>query len=75
MDNVNAIETLATLAGAQRTGVRKNAAFDMAFYYLERRISLFRNLPLKSRGQSTLGTRLCETGQTAGAANHCPHVA
>jgi len=34
MDNVNAIETLAALAGVQGTGVQKNAAFDMAFITL-----------------------------------------
>jgi hypothetical protein len=31
MDNVNAIEILATLAGVQGTGVAKNTAFDVAF--------------------------------------------
>ena len=35
MDSANAIDTLATLAGAQRTGVEKNAAFDMAFITLK----------------------------------------
>jgi hypothetical protein len=34
MDSLNATETLATVAGAERTGVQKNAAFDMAFIAL-----------------------------------------
>ena len=74
MDNANAIDILAALA-VQGTGVQKNTAFDMAFYYLERLISLLSNLPLKSLDQLTLGARRREIGQTEGAANRRPHVA
>jgi hypothetical protein len=45
-------------AAVQGTDVQKEVAFDLAFYYLERRISLFRNLPLKSLDQLTLNARL-----------------
>jgi len=34
MDNMNAIESLAALAGVQGTGVQKNVAFDVAFITL-----------------------------------------
>jgi arsenate reductase len=50
------------------TDVQKLAAFEMAFYYLEKRISVFRNLPIKSLDALTLGARLHDIGQTAGAA-------
>src|SRR6202795_4135306 len=53
-------------AAVEGTDIQKEAAFDMAFYYLERRISLFRNLPLKSLDQLTLGARLRGIGQTEG---------
>ncbi|HEX3497394.1 MAG TPA: hypothetical protein VHT02_09550 [Methylocella sp.] len=74
MDSVNSIAALATLARAtdrrqEKCGVR------YGFYCPERLISLFANLPLKSLGQMMPGARLRETGQTAGAANHRPHVA
>jgi arsenate reductase len=54
-------------AAVEGTDVQKLAAFEMAFYYLERRISLFRNLPIKSLDQLTLGTRLHDIGRTEGA--------
>lgn len=54
-------------AAVQGTNIRKETAFDLAFYYLERRISLFRNLPLKSLDQLTLSARLRGIGQTEGA--------
>jgi protein-tyrosine-phosphatase len=57
------IEDPATVQG---TDVQKEVAFDLAFYYLERRISLFRNLPLKSLDQLTLSARLRGIGQTEG---------
>ncbi|MGH6846161.1 MAG: hypothetical protein ACREC0_01610 [Methylocella sp.] len=48
-------------------------------YYFETLISLLTtwlaSLPLKSLGQSMLGARLFEVGQTAGAANHRSPVA
>jgi len=50
----------------QGTDIQKESAFDMAFYYLERRISLFRNLPLKSLDQLALGARLRGIGQNRG---------
>ena len=62
-------------AAVQGTDIRKEAAFDMAFYYLERRISLFLNLPLKSLDHLTLAARLRGIGQTEGAASRSPHVA
>jgi len=58
------IEDPAAVAG---TDVQKLAAFEMAFYYLDRRISLFRNLPIKSLDELALGARLREIGRTAGA--------
>ncbi|MCI0467565.1 MAG: arsenate reductase ArsC [Beijerinckiaceae bacterium] len=54
-------------AAVEGSDVKKEAAFDMALYYLERRISLFRNLPLRSLGELTLGARLREIGKTEGA--------
>jgi arsenate reductase (glutaredoxin) len=56
-------------AAVQGTDVQKEAAFDMAYYYLERRISLFRNLPMKSLDQLTMRARLRDIGRTEGAAN------
>ncbi|HZM06921.1 MAG TPA: arsenate reductase ArsC, partial [Methylocella sp.] len=61
------IEDPATVHG---TDVQKEVAFDLAFYYLERRISLFRNLPLKSLDQLTLSARLRGIGQTEGMTRH-----
>ena len=61
------IEDPATVQG---TDVQKEVAFDLAFYYLERRISLFRNLPLKSLDQLTLSARLRGIGQTEGMTRH-----
>lgn len=49
------------------TDVQRLAAFEMAFYYLEKRISLFRNLRLESLDQLALGTRLHDIGRTEGA--------
>jgi len=57
-------------AAVQGTDIQKESAFDVAFYYLERRISLFRNLPLKSLDQLALGARLRGIGQTEGASRH-----
>lgn len=54
-------------AAVEGTDVQKLAAFEMAFYYLERRISLFRNLPIKSLDELALGDRLREIGRTEGA--------
>lgn len=62
-------------AAVEGTNVQKEAAFDMAFYYLERRISLFRNLPVRSLDQLTLGARLREIGQIEGASQRRPDVA
>lgn len=62
-------------AAVQGTDIQKEAAFDMAFYYLDRRISLFRNLPIKSLDQLTLGARLREIGQIEGVAHRRPDVA
>jgi len=62
-------------AAVQGTDIQKESAFDMAFYYLERRISLFRNLPLKSLDQLALGARLRGIGQTEGASRHRADVA
>lgn len=62
-------------AAVQGTDIQKESAFDMAFYYLERRISLFRNLPLKSLDQLALGARLRGIGQTEGASRHSADVA
>ncbi len=62
-------------AAVQGTDVQKEVAFDMAFYYLERRISLFRNLPLRSLDELTLGARLREIGTTEGATRARPNVA
>ena len=59
----------------QGTDIQKELAFDMAFYYLERRISLFRNLPLKSLDQLALGARLRGIGQTEGASRRRVDVA
>ncbi len=58
------IEDPAAVAG---TDVQKLAAFEMAFYYLEKRISLFRNLPIRSLDELALGTRLDDIGRTEGA--------
>ena len=62
-------------AAVQGTDIQKEAAFDMAFYYLERRISLFRNLPLKSLDLLTLSARLRGIGQTEGASARSKDVA
>jgi arsenate reductase len=62
-------------AAVQGTDVSKEAAFDLAFYYLERRISLFRNLPLKSLDQLTLSARLRGIGQTEGTTRRRADVA
>ena len=62
-------------AAVQGTDIQKESAFDMAFYYLERRISLFRNLPLKRLDQLALGARLRGIGQTEGASRHRADVA
>lgn len=53
----------------QGTDIQKEAAFDMAYYYLERRISLFIALPFKSLDKMTLGGRLREIGRSDGATN------
>jgi hypothetical protein len=78
MGSVNSIAALATLARAADQRPKKRGV-QYGAYYLERLISLLTtwlaSLPLKSLGQMTLGARLRETGQTAGAANHRPHVA
>lgn len=57
-------------AAVEGTDVQKLAAFEMAFYYLEKRISLFRNLPIRSLDELALGTRLHDIGHAAGAASH-----
>ncbi|HUB64443.1 MAG TPA: arsenate reductase ArsC [Methylocella sp.] len=62
-------------AAVQGSDIKKEAAFDKAFYYLERRISLFRNLPLKSLDQLTLGARLRGIGQTEGVSARSKDVA
>jgi arsenate reductase (thioredoxin) len=62
-------------AAVQGTDIKKEVAFDMAFYYLERRISLFCNLPIKSLDLLTLGARLREIGQIEGVASRRPDVA
>ncbi|HET6378744.1 MAG TPA: arsenate reductase ArsC [Methylocella sp.] len=62
-------------AAVEGTDIQKEAAFDMAFYYLERRISLFRNLPVRSLDQLTLSARLREIGQIEGASQRRPDVA
>jgi arsenate reductase len=62
-------------AAVQGTDIQKESAFDMAFYYLERRISLFRNLPLKGLDQVALGARLRGIGQTEGASKRRADVA
>jgi arsenate reductase (thioredoxin) len=62
-------------AAVQGTDVQKEVAFDLAFYYLERRISLFRNLPLKSLDQLTLVARLRGIGQTEGVSRRRVDVA
>jgi arsenate reductase len=62
-------------AAVQGTDIQKEAAFDMAFYYLERRISLFRSLPLKSLDQLALSARLRGIGQIEGASAHSKDVA
>jgi arsenate reductase (glutaredoxin) len=54
-------------AAVEGTDVQKLAAFEMAFYYLERRISLFRNLQIKSLDALALGSRLHDIGRTEGA--------
>jgi arsenate reductase len=54
-------------AAVQGTNIQKEAAFDLAYYYLERRISLFRNLPIWSLDELTLRARLREISQTEGA--------
>lgn len=54
-------------AAVEGTDVQKLAAFEMAFYYLEKRISLFRNLPIRSLDELALGTRLDDIGRTEGA--------
>jgi arsenate reductase len=54
-------------AAVEGTDVQKLAAFEMAFYYLEKRISLFRNLPIKSLDELALGSRLHDIGRTEGA--------
>lgn len=55
-------------AAVEGTDVQKLAAFEMAFYYLDKRISLFRNLPIRSLDELALGTRLHDIGRTEGAA-------
>jgi hypothetical protein len=75
MDNMNALETLAALAGGQGTERPEKCSVRCGVYYLERRISLLINLPVKSLDQLTLGARRREIGQTAGAANRRPHGA
>jgi arsenate reductase (glutaredoxin) len=62
-------------AGVQGTEVQKEAAFDMAYYYLERRISLFRNLPIKSLDQLALRSRLRDIGEGEGAGSRPPDAA
>jgi arsenate reductase (thioredoxin) len=57
------------------TDSEREAAFGMAFCYLERRISLFRSLPLERLDQSTLAARLREIGEAEGAAISCLDVA
>ncbi|VTZ24944.1 Protein-tyrosine phosphatase, low molecular weight [Methylocella tundrae] len=54
-------------ASVEGTDVQKEAAFDMAYYYLERRISLFIALPFKSLDKLTLSGRLQDIGRTEGA--------
>ncbi len=58
------IEDPAAVAG---TDVQRLAAFEMAFYYLDKRIALFRNLPIRSLDELALGTRLDAIGRTEGA--------
>jgi arsenate reductase (glutaredoxin) len=54
-------------AAVEGTDVQMLAAFEMAFYYLEKRISLFRNLPIRSLDELALGTRLDDIGRTEGS--------
>jgi arsenate reductase len=54
-------------AAVEGTDVQRLAAFEMAFYYLEKRISLFRNLPIRSLDELALGARLREIGRSVGA--------
>jgi len=58
------IEDPAAVVG---TDVQKLAAFEITFYYLEKRISLFRNLPIRSLDELALGSRLHDIGHTEGA--------
>ncbi len=56
-------------AAVEGTDVQKLAAFEMAFYYLEKRISLFRNLPIRSLDELALGRSLRDIGRTEGTAS------
>ena len=63
------IEDPATVDG---TDPEKEAAFTAAFRYLKNRISTFTNLPLASIDKLSLGTRLRDIGQMAGATTPQP---
>jgi arsenate reductase (thioredoxin) len=54
--------------------VLKDKGYE-TIYFLDRRISLFRNLPIKSLDQLTLGARLREIGQIEGVASRRPEAA
>ena len=66
------IEDPAAVVG---TDIQKEAAFVLAARYLENRISVFTNLPLKSLDKLTIAAQVPEIGKLPGASKPRPEVA
>ena len=62
-------------AAVDGTDIQKKAAFVQAFRLLKNRISLLTALPLRNLDAITLGAKLREIGQNAGATHPRPSVA
>jgi arsenate reductase (thioredoxin) len=62
-------------AAVEGTDTQKEAAFNLAFRYLKNRITIFINLPIKSRDKLSLNAKLREIGALEGATRPRPEVA
>jgi arsenate reductase len=61
-------------AAVEGTDLEREAAFESAFRYLQRRISEFTNLPLQGIDKLSLGAKLREIGRLDGATNLQPRA-
>jgi arsenate reductase (thioredoxin) len=62
-------------AAVEGTDIQKEAAFVLAARYLENRISVFTNLPLKSLDKLSIAAQVREIGKMPGASKPRPEVA